>query len=250
MKPLKRRKLLSVLLSIPLVSALGCGGGDGNEPLQEPPPDLVLDGDDAKLASLVRSQFSRLYDLARNPGTTLRVGIPTGRGMEVLAFSFSDTGAANYRHLLIVRESTGEVVNLVWGWKGFLPSILLTDDRGNPIRGLSGQPIEVGFSDVREKSSRQAADWIATGVKVAAVAFALWLGAQIGRAILSALAFLAFNAMLIGLFVAAIATVSPAIEWLLRNISLQDVENFFGQLVSDIIRLFTEISQTLEHWFE
>jgi hypothetical protein len=29
---------------------------------------------------------------------------------------------------------------------------------------------------------------------------------------------------------------------------LQDVENFFGQLVNDIIRLFTEISQMLAQW--
>jgi len=91
-------------------------------------------------------------------------------------------------------------------------------------------------------------DWIATGVKVAAVAFALWLGAQIGRAVLGAIAFLAFNAMVLGLLIAGLAVISPAIEWVLRSITLQDVENFFGQLVDDIIYFFTEISQMLAKW--
>jgi hypothetical protein len=37
----------------------------------------------------------------------------------------------------------------------------------------------------------------------------------------------------------------PAIDWLLRNITLGDVERFFQQLVNDIIRLFQEIAQLL-----
>jgi hypothetical protein len=54
--------------------------------------------------------------------------------------------------------------------------------------------------------------------------------------------------MVLGLLVASLAVIFPAIEWVLRNITLQDVENFFGQLVNDIIRLFTEISQMLAQW--
>ncbi len=250
MKRLSRRKLIETLLGSSFALLAGCSdGGKSNLP-SLPPPDLVLDGDENRLAYLVREQFSRLHSLALNPGKTLRIGIPNGRGMEVLVFSFADGGAANYRHLRVIRESTGEAVNLLWGWKGLLPSIRFADDRGNTLRSVDGQWIEVGFSDVRGAKGRQASDWIATGIKVAAVAFALWLGAQIGRAVLGALAFLAFNAMLIGLFVAAVAVVSPAIDWLLSNIKLRDVENFFSQLVNDIIRLFTEISQLLTEWLK
>jgi hypothetical protein len=172
--------------------------------------------------------------------------------MEVLAFSFVDKGAANYRHLRVVRGSTGEAVNLLWGMKGLLPSIRLADDRGNTIRSRDGRLLEIGFSEVSGAKGRQALDWIAIGVKVAAIAFALWLGAQIGRAALGAIAFLAFNAMVLGLLVAGIAVISPAIEpaidWVLRNITLQDIKGFFAQLVNNIIRLFTEISQMLDQW--
>lgn len=126
----------------------------------------------------------------------------------------------------------------------------MTDGQGNLIRGYNGEWIEVGFGDVKGAKGRQGLDWIAIGVKVAAVAFALWLGASVGKAILSAVAFLALNAMVLGLLVAAFAVVAPAIDWLLKNITLEDVENFFSQLVNDIIRVFTEISQMLDKWLK
>ncbi len=250
MKVLTRRKLLGLLLGTPIAVASGCGDGGGSQFSQTPPPDLILDGDETRLASIVRAQFSRLYSLANSPGTTLRIGIPNGRGIEVLAFSFRDGGAANYRHLRVVRESTGEVVNLLWGWKGFLPSVKFTDDRGNTLRAKNGQVLEIGFADVRGSKGRQALDLIATGVKVAAIAFAIWLGAGIARGVLSAIGFLAFNAMVLGLLAAGIGVISPAIEWVLRNITLEDVERFFSQFVNDIVRLFSEISLMLAQWLK
>lgn len=251
MKPLSRRQLLKTLVVSPIALLAGCGGSNGSTPdFSLPKPDLMLEGDESRLASLVRNQLSRLYYLAQNPGSILRIGISNGRSMEVLTFSFSDGGAANYRHLRIIRESTGEVVNLLWGWKGFLPSIKFTDDRGNILRTKNGQLLEIGFSDVRSPVGRQALDLIATGVKVAAIAFAIWLGAGIARGVLGAIGFLAFNAMVLGLLAAGLGVISPAIEWVLNNITLEDVELFFGQLVNDIIRLFGEISQMLERWLD
>lgn len=198
----------------------------------------------------MRGQFDRLRSLASNPGTNFRVGIQTGRSVEVLSLSIQKGGPADYPHLRIVRESTGEVVHMLWGWRGLLPTIKMTDGQGNLIRGYNGEWIEVGFGDVKGAKGRQGLDWIAIGVKVAAVAFALWLGASVGKAILSAVAFLALNAMVLGLLVAAFAVVAPAIDWLLKNITLEDVENFFSQLVNDIIRVFTEISQMLDKWLK
>lgn len=245
MKSLKRRKFLGLLLGSPIVIASGCEDGGGSQFFQTPKPDLVLEGDENQLASIVRNQYSRLFDLAKNPGTTLRIGISNGRGLEVLAFSFADSGAANYRHLRVVRESTGEAVNLLWNWKGLLPSIMFTDDRGNILRAKNGQVLEIGFADVGGSKGRQALKWIETGVKVAAIAFAIWLGAGIARAVLGAIGFLAFNAMLLGLLTAALGATLPAIKWVLQNITLEDVERFFSQLVNEIIRLFSEISSML-----
>ncbi|MFA0737984.1 MAG: hypothetical protein LKKZDAJK_001084 [Candidatus Fervidibacter sp.] len=239
-----RRRFVGLVASSLFAPLVGCGDGGVSVNLQDAVrPDLVLTGRDEELASLVQSQFSRLKALAENPGTTLRIGVPIGGRTEVLAFSFRTDGVVNYRHLSVLRESTGEAVNLVWGWKRPLPSVQMVDDAGRLIT-RNGRPIEVGFADVRGRK-RQALDWIAVGVKVAAVAFALWLGAGIGRAILGAIGFLAFNAMVLGLLVAAVGVLSPAIDWLLRNITLGDVERFFQQLVSDIIRLFNEIAQLL-----
>jgi hypothetical protein len=115
MSSLSRRRFLRILLGTPLVAIVGCGGDSETFPSLVLPPDLVLEGDETQLANLVKQQLPRLKQLAQNPGTSLRIGIPNGRGMEVLAFSFVDKGAANYRHLRVVRESTGEAVNFALG---------------------------------------------------------------------------------------------------------------------------------------
>ncbi len=166
MKRLSRRKLIEALLVSPIALVSGCSGGDGKSlNIPAPTPDLVLDGDESRLASLVRNQFSRLYDLAPNPGSTLRIGIPNGHSMEVLRFSFHDSGAANYRHLQVIRESTGEVANLLWGWKGLMPSVKFTHDSGNILQAKNGQVLEIGFTDLKGTKGRKASDLIATGVK-------------------------------------------------------------------------------------
>jgi len=47
------------------------------------------------------------------------------------------------------------------------------------------------------------------------------------------------------LLTAALGATLPAIKWVLQNITLEDVERFFSQLVNEIIRLFSEISSML-----
>ncbi len=238
---LTRRQFFGFVTSSVLTPLLGCGGSGSI--IANVPPDIMLPDEETQLASLLQRQFDRLKSLAETPNTTLRIGVPVGRQQEVLAFSFRDDGVARYRHLRVVRESTGEAVNLLWGWKGLLPSVMMVDDAGQPVK-RSGRAIEVGFVDLPTQG-RQALDLIAAGVKVAAIAFAIWLGVGVGRAVLSAIGFLAFNAMVLGLLAAAIGVFLPAIKWVLDNITLDDVERFFRRLVDDIIGLLREIAGLL-----
>lgn len=250
---LSRRRFLSLTLGGSFLPLIGCSGSEEFFP-PLPKPDLLLPNDEKEAANLLNSEgerlFSLLSDLAKNPGKTLRIGFQNGRGMEVLTFSFQDGGAASYRHLRVVRESKGETVNLIWGWKNYLPSVKITDEEGKTLKGFNGEDLEIGFSDVGGTEGRQASDLIATGVKIAAIAFALWLGAGIGRAVLGVIGFLAFNAMVLGLLAASIGVLYPVIEWVKNNVTLEDVESFFRQLVNDIIRLFQEISQLLSQWLD
>lgn len=246
MRTTTRRNLVRLLLCSPFAFASSCG--DSGRFFQVPSPVLVLEGDEAQLATIVRGQFPQLYELALNPGTTFRIGFASGRGFEVLTFSFSDSSVTNYRHLRVLRESTGEVVNLLWGQKGFLPSIKFTDDNGNTLQARNGQNLEIGFVDVGGLKGRQALDLIATGVKVAAIAFAIWLGAGVARSFLSAIGFLAFNAMVLGLLAAGLGVTLPLVKWVVENVTVEDVKRFFGQLIDDIISLFSEISLILTQW--
>ncbi len=222
----------------------GCGG-DG--PTQ---PDLVLTGTESDAQTLA-DQFHRLEGLAKNPGNHYRVGFnPNSRAAEVLDFSIQPKNDfAVYPHLQVRRESTGETANLVFWRKDLSPGVRFVDNQGKTLV-KNNRPIELSLADFSQNRSlpTTAADWIKLGVEVAAIAFAIWLGAKIAGWILAAIAFVAFNLMVLAIVVAAVAVVAPLIEWLIKvtGLNWQNVKNFFDQLVSQIIQLFQGIANLLQ----
>jgi hypothetical protein len=106
--------------------------------------DITLNGDVGQAATIVRTQFNRLLELARGSAGPLRIAFPVGRNIEVLGLTIVSGGAARYRHVRVERETTGEAANLLWGREGLYPSIKLTDDNGRTIV-KDGNALEFSF---------------------------------------------------------------------------------------------------------
>jgi regulator of protease activity HflC (stomatin/prohibitin superfamily) len=98
----------------------------------------------------------------------------------------------------VVRPKTGEVANFRFGGsitQGI--TLQMTDDEGRVLT-KNGQRLEFSLFDTRTRT-RAPQDWIATGIKIAALAFLIWLGAVITRGVAAAVGFVAFNLIILGL---------------------------------------------------
>jgi hypothetical protein len=240
------RQAVASIVILTMLASTQAGCGDTNRNRQ---PDIVLSGTEKQLAATVKSQFKQLEGLARNPGKSILLQVGEGEDAELLQLSFVKNRAANYEHPRLARLATGEVLNLVWGFQGIIPTIKCVDDNGNTLKVEEKAlefPIEIEKSRGRDRGT---ADLIAAGIKIAAIAFAIWLGAKIAGAVIAAIAFIAFNAMLIGLIVAAAAVLVPLAKKVLDFLGIDDIDDvkpFFERTVSDIVNLFKEISNLLK----
>mgnify|MGYP005841609173 CR=1 FL=1 len=71
----------------------------------------------------------------------------------------------------------------------------------------------------------------------------LWLGFTIGKYVLSALAFIAFNALVIGLVLAGIGLLIPIIRWILdiTGITLESIIAILTLTLNEMIETLLDI---------
>lgn len=91
------------------------------------------------------------------------------------------------------------------------------------------------------------------GVKVTAVALAVWLGSSIASAILSGIAFVAFYALLIGALAIILGKTETILAWIFKltgvEITIQDMTDFFGKSAEYIGDLLANITGSLKTSF-
>lgn len=231
---------------------------DGSSRYQpKPKVDVLIEGNRENIARAVKGQFQRLRSIAENLGKELKVGYETSSGYGVLRFSFVKDGLSDYPHLRLVNENTGEVANIIWGRIGIYPTIKFVDDRGDVIV-KDGKSLEFALRSSFLKgvenlpgSPLSARDWLLLGLKIFAVALAIWIGLGVAKIIISALSFLAFNALVIGLLIVALSVVIPFVKWVLEitGIKLDDVVALFNEAVEKIISTLLWIVDYLEGYF-
>lgn len=238
--------LLFALLGGALMWLGGCGGS-GNSSLQA---DLALtSADENDMAARLRSLYTPLFDRARpmaeervTASVPFNIQIETSAGTEILSFQLVRNRAANYPHLRVWRPKTGEHANFVFG--GSLTSgitLRLTDDNGQVLR-KNGQLLEFSLFDTRRRS-RAPQDWIVPGIKIAALAFLVWLGAIITRGVAAAVGFVAFNLMVLGLLAVAAGITLPILRWFIDTSGLDwtSVKRFIEQTLEMLIALLQEV---------
>ncbi len=226
---------------------VGMACGDKSTGPSQSEPDIMLGGSETELVETAGGQFNRLWAMAQNPGREVTLGFSEGGMQEVLRMSFVKNKSAEYHHLRVVRQSTGEAANLLWGLENFLPAIKLVDDSGRALV-KNGREIAVDFASTKIAAQSQSIDLLELGAKVAIIALAIWLGAAVGKAVLAAIGFIAFNAMVLGLVVLALGALSPLLEKIRDVTGWQagDVKAFMEAGVERLKEFFGEARQLLD----
>lgn len=233
-----------------LLLLTGCGGSGAAAP---PRVDLALfAGDENANAQQLRTLYAKLSQMAdamRNRAVResppLRLQIPTSAGEEVMHFTLVRNGAGDYPHLRIARPKTGEHANFVFGGSVAQGMTLrLTDDSGRLLQ-RGGQPLEFRLFESR---SRAPQDWIETGIRIAALAFLVWIGAVVVRGVAAAVGFVAFNLIVLGILAAGLGVAIPVIRWFLdtSGIDADTIRRFIEQTAETIIALLREVAS----WFQ
>ncbi|MDW8107033.1 MAG: hypothetical protein RMK45_06090 [Armatimonadota bacterium] len=233
-----------------MVALSGCGGASAPDATLQ--ADLTLTAtDNAFNANRLRQLYQKLSGMAEpmrnrdiHESPPLRVLVPTNASEEIFHFTLVRNAADDYPHLRVVRPKTGEHANFVFG--GSLPqgiTLRLTDDSGRTLQ-RDGRALEFPLSNPR---SRAPQDWIATGIRIAALAFVVWLGAIIVRGVAAAVGFVAFNLIVLGILAATAGVVIPIIRWFLdtSGITWETVRQFIEQTVETIVALLREVADWL-----
>ena len=208
-----------------------------------PKVDILLEGTEEQIAQKIQNKHTVLQDLYDNPGKELKIGFLQDNNYNILKLSFVKDDIVSYPHLKLFNTKSNEVANVIWGIDGIYPSIKFVDNSGNIIV-KNGKPLEFTLK-LPEKLNKvySPSDWILIGIKIFGIALVLWLGFTIAKYIIAALAFIAFNAMAIGLVLVGAAIVIQIIKWILEKtgITFNDVVSFFVMTISNLVRTLIDV---------
>ncbi len=116
----------------------------------------------------------------------------------------------------------------------------------------NGKPLEFALN-VPSKLNKinSPSDWIVIGIKIFGIALLLWIGFSIVKYVAAAIAFIAFNAMAIGLVLAGAALVIQLLKWILdrTGITMNDVVDFFKRAINTIVSLLFEVVNYILNYF-
>ncbi|MBU2471672.1 MAG: hypothetical protein KKF20_04630 [Bacteroidetes bacterium] len=206
-------------------------------------PDIALEGSEENIASTCKEQYSTIKYLYENPGVEKTIGYYEGRRMKILRISFRKDELASYPHLRLVKNESGEAANILWGAEGLFPSIKFVDDKGNTIT-VGGRKMEFAIK-TQSKTAKALTpfDWLILGIKIFAAALVIWIGASIAKYIAAAIAFIAFNAMVIGLLLVGLSLLIPLIQWILSitGWDMDYITNLFSKTINELANILMEI---------
>ncbi len=208
------------------------------------PPDIMLTPDENQIIASIKEGLKKIDELVNREGAKLRIGFNSENGFKVLNFSFVANESASYKHLRILDETTEKAVNLVWGSKNLCPSVKFTNDFGQTLN-IQGRELEISFADVLSDWERLGKDDLfILGVKI----LAIWLGASLSKLIISAIAFLAFNIMVLGLVIVSGMILLSILKWIIEKTgwTSEDVKAWVQATIEEIIKVINEVFQFLQ----
>ncbi|MDD5433662.1 MAG: hypothetical protein PHE77_03340 [Candidatus Pacebacteria bacterium] len=213
------------------------------------PPELLLTGNVVKDAEAIKKIYYRIEQIVNNRFDQIRIGwLDENENIRVTALSWRKQNDKDLGHLTLIDEETGEETALRFGWKKLSPSVKFTDEQENILFDHKGQEMEYALLDFNKKGApgkiKDATDWLILGIKAVALGFAIWLGAKIVGLVAGAIAFVAFNAMIIGLVLAGAVVLGAIVKWVLDKTGwdYDTARDFFGKAADEIQALFEEVA--------
>lgn len=213
--------------------------------------EITLSDDLSAVKQALQDAFADVQDLIHGNYDSLWIRYPDESankgGDRHLRLAFLNNDAAPYRHLR-VEKADGEAANLVWDRKGIAPAISFVDDEGTPLERDGTELTYSLASAVDSWDALQGEGILDAGVKVLAVGFAAWLGVQVAGAVLSAIAFLTYTALVLGLILVAMEAGDDMLAWIVDKTgwSEEQLEGFFEEGMARLGDQLSRISDFVE----
>ncbi len=211
--------------------------------------DYVFSGSDYDMALDIQKQFDEILKLAQENTSEVLYGLEDENGnYQAVTMSVRRGGGVDYLHPIICRK--GKNAHLVFGWDGIAPTVKLVDDAGKGFIDPVGKNIEIPFvsrASVNKLASFDSSKLLTLGLEVAAIAFGIWLGAKILGMAIAALAFVAFNALLIGIILSATGALGPAAEWALDKFgfTIEEVKSYFNAGLDTLVEFVRRLAEAI-----
>ncbi len=123
--------------------------------------------------------------------------------------------------------------------EGIHPSIKFIDNSGKTLI-INNTEMEFELNpSLYSLEINSPKDWLLLGIRIFALALMIWLGASISKYIISAVSFLAFNALVLGLLIVGLSIIIPLIKSILEitNWNFDTIRNLFKNAVDEIISI-------------
>lgn len=214
------------------------------------PPEILLTGNPETDAQSIKGIYDRIEQIVKNPLDELRIGWLEDDKVKVVALSYIQDAKGDKR-AVITNEETGESSFLGFGIKGLSPSIKLMDDKSKTLLDEGGKEMEYALLDFNKQGAPAKnfgiTDWLILAIKAVAIGFAIWLGAKIIALIVGAIAFVAFNVMIIGLVIARAVALGAVAKWVIDKTgwNYNTAKDFFGKTIEDIKTMFQDVASEL-----
>lgn len=222
------------------------------DPIGRKSQPVLLPNDKEKLLDMLPQQFDVLTELARTPGREVVYRFPTEEGMKQITFMFvrDDDSRRMYQHPkqgfphLRIRHEGKPDMNILLGQLGTWPALRFAGNDGRTLLTHEQSP-HMFLRPHYLRGDRL----IAIGVAIVAAALTAWLGVKVGVLVLAAIAFLAFYAVIMGLFVVIGGFLLQHLRELLGWNNLQQAQDalaYKGILLRELLRKVTEHVQRIQ----
>lgn len=246
---MQRRQFVEMSLFGGLALLSGCAGGEMlTGPRQRK---ITLRDDIDALRTSLQGSFEDVKGLIQGKYDNLWVSYPDAsseeESKEQLRLQFVSNAAASYPHLRI-QKADGEVANLIWDRKSLSPAISFADDEGTVLE-RNGSLLTYSFAGALDGwEALQGKGLLDAGVKLLAAGFSVWLGVKLAGAVLSAIAFLAYTALILGLVMVAVDSRENVLAWIVENTGWSEAQlrAFFEEGLAGLESQLNRISEYVE----